>query len=317
MDGSRNRSHGDLAASATAVTPREGLHADAPPQVRYRTARVAGLDIFYREAGPDGAPTILMLHGFPTSSHMYRDLIPLLARDYRVIAPDYPGYGYSESPPHTAFPYSFERLTDVIEELTAALGLRRYVLLVQDFGGPVGFRLAARHPDRVLALLVQNAVAHEEGLSDGFAPARAYWADRNPETEAAMRTLLTPETTRFQYLHGARDPNRISPDSWTHAQAILDRPGNAEIQLELLYDYRSNLAQYPRWQAYFRTHQPPTLIVWGRNDPFFTLAGAEAYRRDLPAAELHVLEGGHFVIEEHAPTVAALIADFLARTLAE
>jgi pimeloyl-ACP methyl ester carboxylesterase len=308
---------GSLAAAALGAALAGGsTQAAEQPQVHYRTHQVDGLEIFYREAGPADAPTILMLHGFPTSSHMYRDLLPLLARRYHVIAPDYPGYGYSDAPAHTEFAYTFDHLTDVMEQLTEEIGVTRYSLLLQDFGGPVGFRLAARHPDRVQALLVQNAVAYEEGLSpDGFAAARAYWADRNPETEAGMRSVLTLEATRFGYLHGAGDPSLISPDSWSHAQAILDRPGNAEIQLDLFYDYRTNLGQYPLWQAYFREHQPPTLVVWGRNDPYFTVAGAEAFRRDLPQAELHLLEAGHFAIEERAPEIGGLIEDFLARAL--
>ena len=280
-------------------------------EVTYRTVDVDGINIFYREAGPPNGSAILMLHGFPASSHMFRDLLPKLADRYRVIAPDYPGSGHSDAPPAGKFNYTFEGLTDVVEGLTRKLGLARYVLYLQDFGGPVGFRLATRHPERVQALIIQNAVAHAEGLSDGFIPARAYWANRNAETEAPMRQLLTLETTRFQYLHGASRPERINPDSWVLHQALLDRPGNAEIQLALLYDYRNNPPQYPKWQAYLRERQPPTLVVWGKNDPFFTVAGAEAYRRDMPKAKVHLFDGGHFLLEDHSVEVASLIRNFL------
>ena len=280
-------------------------------EVTYRTVDVDGMSIFYREAGPPDGPAILLLHGFPASSHMFRDLMPRLADRYRVIAPDYPGSGHSDAPSVAQFSYTFERLTDVVEGLSQKLRLGRYVLYLQDFGGPVGFRLATRHPERVQALIIQNAVAHAEGLSDGFVPARAYWANRNAETEKPMRQLLTLETTRFQYLHGASRRERINPDSWVLHQALLDRPGNAEIQLALLYDYRNNPPQYPKWQAYLRERQPPTLVVWGKNDPFFTVAGAEAYRRDMPKAKIHLFEGGHFLLEDHSAEVATLIRDFL------
>lgn len=285
------------------------------PPVTYRSQAVDGLDIFYREAGPADAPAILLLHGFPTSSHMYRDLMPLLADRYRVIAPDYPGYGGSSAPDAADFAYSFDRLAAVMAGFVDALGLDRHALYLQDFGGPVGFRLAASRPERVTALVVQNAVAHEVGLSAAMDPARAYWADRNPETEAAMRGLLTLETTRFQYLTGAADPCRISPDAWIHAQYHLDRPSNDRIQLDLLHDYQSNIRAYPAWQDYLRRHQPPLLIVWGRHDPFFTPAGAEAYLGDVPAAELHFLNTGHFALEEEAATIAGLMRPFLDRAI--
>jgi pimeloyl-ACP methyl ester carboxylesterase len=286
--------------------------------IEYRTAEVAGLKIFYREAGPTDAPTILLLHGFPTSSHMFRDLLPKLAETYHVVAPDYPGYGYSDAPSVDTFDYSFEKLADVVEAFTEKLGLERYSLYIQDFGSPVGMRLATRHPERVEALIVQNAVAHIEGLSpEGFAPARAFWADRNAETEAPMRAYLQVDATKFQYLHGAQHPERISPDAWTFDQALLDRPGNAEIQLALLYDYRNNPPSYPKWQTYLREHRPPTLIVWGRNDPFFTVAGAEGFKRDVPDAELHWFEGGHFMLEEYADEVATLIKTFLSSRLGQ
>lgn len=280
-------------------------------QPRYQTREVENVDIFYREAGPAQAPTIILLHGFPTSSHMYRDLIPRLAVRYRVIAPDYPGYGFSGAPSPTTFSYTFDHLADVMDQFVEAVGAERYALYAQDFGGPIGFRLAVKHPERVAGMIIQNAVAHEEGLSESMDAARPYWANRNSETEAPMRALLTLETTRFQYLHGARDPKRISPDSWTHAQTLLDRPGNDEIQLAMLHDYGSNLKRYPEWQAYFRAHQPPTVVVWGKNDPFFTVEGAKAYARDIPGTETHFLEAGHFALEEETPRIAELILDFL------
>ncbi len=299
-----------LALAATALMAFTGL-ARSSPTVTYRTVDVDGIKVFYREAGPATAPVVLLLHGFPTSSHMFRDLIPQLAGEYRVVAPDYPGYGFSEAPPVGQFNYTFERLTDVVERFTEKIGLARYSLYMQDFGGPVGFRLAARRPERVEALIVQNAVAHAEGLSEAMAPARRFWANRNAETEQAMRGLLTLETTRFQYLHGAARPERVSPDSWTLAQALLDRPGNAEIQLALLYDYQSNLSRYAHWQAYLRERRPPVLVVWGVNDPFFTVKGANAYKREVPDAELHFFGGGHFLLEEYSAQIAELIKSSL------
>jgi pimeloyl-ACP methyl ester carboxylesterase len=307
-----------LVAMALIATTASSWAADSvAPVVSYKTVDVDGVKIFYREAGPANAPTVLLLHGFPTSSHMFRDLLPKLADGYRVVAPDYPGYGFSDAPPIEQFSYTFERLTDVIERFTEKLGLSRYSLYLQDFGGPVGFRLAARHPERVEALIVQNAVAHAEGLSEAIAPARRFWENRNAETEQAMRGLLTLETTKFQYLHGAAHPERVSPDSWTLDQALLDRPGNAEIQLALLYDYRHNLSRHKDWQAYLRERQPPTLVVWGVNDPFFTVAGATAYKRDVPEAELHFFGGGHFLLEEYATEIAGLIKRFLADRLVQ
>ncbi len=279
----------------------------------YKTQDVDGVRIFYREAGPPDAPVVLLLHGFPTSSHMFRDLIPRLAGRYRVIAPDYPGYGFSDAASPDTFSYTFDHLAQVIGGFAQAVGATRYALYLQDFGGPVGFRLAARHPERVAGLIVQNAVAHEEGLAASMNAARPYWRERTPVTEAPMRALLGPETTRFQFLHGTRDPSRVSPDSWTHAQARLDRPGNDQIQLAMLQDYGSNLKRYAEWQAYFRVHQPPTLVAWGRNDPFFTPEGAKAFGRDMPGTETHILDTGHFALEEDAPRIADLMLDFLER----
>jgi pimeloyl-ACP methyl ester carboxylesterase len=301
------------AAGAAGSRSVRMLPAGVALQVRYRTRQVDGLNIFYREAGPPGAPVILLLHGFPTSSHMFRDIIPRLSGRYRVIAPDYPGYGFSDAPPADKFRYSFDRLASVMDAFVRSLGITRFVLYAQDFGGPVGFRMAAMHPERITGLVIQNAVAHEEGLSAALKEARPFWERRTPETEAPMRAFLKPETTRYQYLAGARDPSAISPDAWLHAQALLDRPGSAEIQLSLLHDYGSNLRRYPEWQAYFRRHRPPMLVAWGKNDPFFTVAGAEAYRRDNPAAEVHLLDGGHFALEEFAPEISALMLSFVDR----
>jgi pimeloyl-ACP methyl ester carboxylesterase len=313
MDPVAPSARGSISGAAAATLLGTSVVTADFPQVSYKTQEVDGLRIFYREAGPADAPIVLLFHGFPTSSHMYRDLIPRLAVRYRVIAPDYPGYGFSDAPSPASFTYTFDHLANVMDKFVQAIGAQRYVLYAQDFGGPVGFRLAAKHPDRVAGLVIQNAVAHEEGLAPSMDVARPYWAKRTPETEAPMRALLTLDTTRFQYLHGARDPSRISPDAWTHAQALLDRPGNDKIQLAILHDYGSNLKQYPEWQTYFRAHQPPTLVAWGKNDPFFTVEGAQAYTRDMPGTETHILDTGHFALEEKAPKIADLMLEFLGR----
>lgn len=285
-------------------------------QVLSKTAKIEGLDIFYRSAGPEDAPVILLLHGFPSSSHMFRDLIPLLAARYRVIAPDYPGFGYSSAPAASAFPYSFEKLADIVEGLIEALGLTRYALYMQDYGGPVGFRLALRRPERVGGLIIQNAVANEAGWNpDIVAQMKPFWSNRDAETEKPFSDLLLPETTRFQYMHGASRSERLSPDAWTVDQAGLDRPGNREIQLRLLHDYQSNFAAYPAWQAYLRTHQPHALIVWGKSDPFFTLAGVDYLKAQLPAAEAHLYDAGHFALETHAEDIAERILSFMERVM--
>jgi len=283
--------------------------ANAAP--RYGSVRVGNVDVFYREAGPVDAPVLLALHGFPTSSHMYRALLNGLGHRWRVIAPDYPGFGQSSMPAMNDFTYGFAAYADVIEQFSAAIGLTRYALYVQDYGGPVGFRLAARHPDRVTGLIIQNANAYEEGFGPLFDPIRSLWERRDEEREAAVLALFKLDIKRFQYLEGATDPSRISPDTWSLDQYYMDRPGNDRIQLELQYDYRNNPPEYARWQRYFREHEPPTLIVWGRNDPFFTVAGAQAYLRDLPRAELHFFDGGHFVLEEHARRIVPIIDAFL------
>ncbi|WP_165228092.1 alpha/beta fold hydrolase [Aquisphaera insulae] len=281
----------------------------------HRTVEVDGLDIFYREAGPKDAPAILLLHGFPTSSQMFRNLIPALADRYRVIAPDYPGYGHSAMPSRDEFAYTFDNLAKVIDAFTGKVGLTRYALYVQDYGAPVGYRIASRHPERVTAIVVQNGNAYDEGLDDDFwKPIKDYWAQpESQERREALRGLLTYEATRWQYTHGVPHPERVSPDGPAHDQFLLDRPGNAEIQLDLFLSYGSNPPLYPGWQAYFRTHQPPVLIAWGKNDQIFPPAGAEPYKRDLKTLEYHLIDAGHFALESNGDEIAALIRDFLGR----
>jgi len=281
--------------------------------IRHRRTLVDGVEIFHREAGDPSRPTVLLLHGFPTSSHMYRNLIPQLADRWHVVAPDLPGFGFSAVPARETFGYSFEAITQVIERFTEVLGLTRFAVMVFDYGAPVGFRLALRHPERIAAIITQNGNACEEGLSEGWNPIRAYWQDPVEANRAALRGFLAPEATRWQYAHGVHDETLLAPEAWTLDQALLDRPGVAEIQLDLFLDYRSNVVLYPSIQRYLRTHQPPLLAVWGRNDPFFLPAGAEAFRRDLPDAEIHLLDAGHFALETRGAEIGGLIRDFLAR----
>ena len=287
----------------------------------YQTVSVAdprtgsALNLFYREAGPKDAPAVLLLHGFPTSSHQYRGLIARLADKYRVIAPDLPGFGFSDAPDAKAFGYTFDHLAEVIESFTDTIGLARYAVYVFDYGAPVGFRLAASHPERVSALISQNGNAYEEGLSDGWNPIRAYWNDPSEANRTQLRAMLAIGTTQFQYQHGEADTALIAPESYTLDQHFLDRAGSDEIQLDLFGDYKANVAMYPRFHEYFRAHRPPTLAVWGKNDPFFLPAGAEAFRRDLPDAEVHFVDGGHFPLETHLDEVAGIVRTFLARTL--
>ena len=281
----------------------------------YKNITIDGLNIFYREAGDKNRPAILLLHGFPSSSHMFRDVIPLLGAQYHVIAPDYPGFGYSDAPAADQFTYSFDKLTEMVEKFINAMGLKKYSLYMQDYGGPIGFRIAAKHPRRIESLIIQNANAYVEGISAAFDPMQPFWENRNAETETPVRALLTKETTIFQYTHGVEDISKVSPDAWNHDQALLERTGNDLIQLALLHNYTSNVALYGQWQEYFRTSQPSTLIVSGKNDPFFTPAGQEAFKRDLHDAELHLLETGHFALETHGQEIAALMLDFLNRKL--
>ncbi len=279
----------------------------------YKTATVGGRKIFYREAGDAALPTIVLLHGFPTSSFMFRNLIPLLADRFHVIAPDYVGFGQSDAPSATEFDYTFDNLTAHVAGLIDALGLTSYILYMQDFGGPVGFRLFAQRPEAVRGFVIQNTNAYMAGVGEPAAQVfLPLWENRNAETEAAARGFLAAGTTQFQYLVGARDEAAISPDNWTHDQALLDRPGTDACMLDLLDDYKTNVAAYDSWHAAFRAHTPKTLITWGRGDPFFTPAGAEAFLADLPEAKLVWLDSGHFVLDENAETVAAEIIDTFA-----
>jgi pimeloyl-ACP methyl ester carboxylesterase len=278
----------------------------------YNYADVHGNKMFYREAGDKKSPSIVLLHGFPSSSHMYRNLIPQLAKSLHVIAPDYIGFGYSDAPNPADFSYTFDNLAKHVEVfLFGALGLKKFSIYVQDYGAPVGYRIASKHPQAVDAIIVQNGNAYLEGIGGAFDPMKPFWANRNAETEKPVRALLTLETTTFQYTCGAKNPKQISPDNWTFDQIFLDRPGNDAIQLDLLQDYNSNLALYDGWHEYFRTSQPRTLILWGKNDPFFTVEGAKAYQRDLPKVELHLLDTGHFALEEEGDFIAERIKAFL------
>ena len=281
--------------------------------VTYDTLKIDNVEIFYREAGDPDKPTILLLHGFPTSSHMFRNLIPLLADKYHVVAPDYPGFGYSSAPSAAEFAYSFDNLSKVIDQFTVAKKLTKFSLYVQDYGAPVGYRLAVKHPERVQALIVQNGNAYEEGLRDFWNPLRDYWKNPTEDNANKLRGFLKLEGTKWQYTHGTRNPKHISPDTWTFDQALLDRPGNQEIQLKLFLDYGSNPALYPQWHAYFRKYQPPTLIVWGKNDQIFPAEGAEPYKRDLKNIEVHLLDTGHFALEEEGDRIAELIRSFLGK----
>jgi pimeloyl-ACP methyl ester carboxylesterase len=278
----------------------------------YQHATIRGLKMFYREAGSKSSPTIVLLHGFPSSSHMFRDLIPKLQDKFHLIAPDYIGFGYSGAPGVNEFQYTFDNLAAHVEEfLFGALDLKRFSIYVQDYGAPVGYRIAVRHPESIEGIVVQNGNAYAEGIGPAFDPMKPFWANRNAETEKPVRSLLTKETTIFQYTHGVKDLSRISPDSYTVDQHFLDRPGNDAIQLNLLHNYQSNLPHYDEWQKFFRSKQPKTLIVWGKNDPFFTVEGAKAYLRDIPKAELHLFDTGHFALEDSSDLIAPLIAKSL------
>jgi pimeloyl-ACP methyl ester carboxylesterase len=275
--------------------------------IAYRTTDVDGLKIFYREAGPADAPKLLLLHGFPTSSHMFRDLIPLLADRFHIIAPDLPGFGQSDAPKAN----TFDSLAETIDRFTEVVGFDRFAVYVFDYGAPTGFRLALRHPERITALISQNGNAYEEGLSDGWNPIRAYWQDASPANREALRAMLAPETTYWQYTHGVADPAQVSPDGYTLDNHYMAREGSAEVQLDLFADYKTNVALYPAFQDYFRTHKPPFLAAWGRNDPFFLPPGAEAFKRDNPNAQVTFFDTGHFALETHAAQIADAIRTFL------
>ncbi len=281
--------------------------------VTFRRVDVDGLKVFYREAGPKDARTILLLHGFPTAGHMFRDLIPQLDDRFHLVAPDLPGFGQSDMPARSAFTYTFENITNVIDRFTRLLGLQRFAIYVFDYGAPIGFRLAARQPESVTAIISQNGNAYEEGLSDGWNPIRAYWQAPSPKNREALRTFLAPETTRWQYTHGVPDVTAVSPDGYSLDNFYLARRGADEVQLDLFRDYESNVALYPTFQNYFRTHKPPFLAAWGKNDPFFLPDGAEAFRRDIPAAIVRFFDTGHFALETHSNEIAAAIGDFFAR----
>ena len=284
--------------------------------IKYQHATVDGHKIFYRQAGSKTAPAILLLHGFPTSSHMFRNLIPALADRYRVVAPDLPGFGFSGAPDRKQFRYTFEQLAKVIGSFTETIGLDRFAIYVFDYGAPVGLRLALAHPERITAIISQNGNAYEEGLSDGWNPIQKYWKEPTAENRAALREFLKPEATQWQYSHGVQDTALLAPEAYQLDSALLARPGNDEIQLDLFLDYASNVVLYPKFQEYFRTKRPPLLAVWGKNDPFFLPPGAEAFKRDNPEAEVRFFDTGHFALETHAQEIGSAIADFLSRKLA-
>lgn len=278
--------------------------------IRYRKARVENIEVFYREAGTPGKPKLLLLHGFPSSSHMFRELIPLLCNDFHIVAPDLPGFGQTDMPPREAFTYSFDHLASIIDGLTDAIGFDRYIIYVFDYGAPAGFRLAVKHPERIQGIVTQNGNAYVEGLSDGWNPIRAYWESPTDANRNALRAMLTPDATRWQYVHGTTDESQVSPDGIGLDNYYLAREGAHEVQLDLFFDYRSNIALYPTFQAYFRKHRPRLLAIWGKNDPFFLPPGAEAFRRDIPDADVRFLDTGHFALETHAVEIADAIRTF-------
>jgi len=282
---------------------------------RYKQATVDGNKIFYREAGPEKAAAILLLHGFPTSSHMFRNLIPALADRYHVVAPDLPGFGFSDAPDRRRFRYTFENLAKVIDGFVQSIGLKRHAIYVFDYGAPVGLRLALTHPERITAIISQNGNAYEEGLSEGWNPIQRYWKEPSEANRTALRDFLKPEATKWQYVHGVQDETLVAPEAYQLDSALLRRPANDEIQLDLFLDYASNVALYPKFQEYFRVKQPAVLAVWGKNDPFFLPPGAEAFKRDIPGAEVHFYNTGHFALETHYREIGDAILDFLARKL--
>ena len=293
-----------LAVAAVSQNPQQTVH---------KTIVINGVEIFYREAGPADAPTLLLLHGFPTSSHMFRNLIPALSDRYHLVAPDYPGFGNSAQLPLEAFDYSFDNLAALMETFVDRLGIKRYSLYLMDYGAPIGFRLAAKYPQRVQSLIVQNGNAYKEGLREFWDPIRKYWKDSSAANAKPLAGFISPEGVKWQYTHGVRNEEAISPDNWNVDLRHLTREGNSEIQLALFYDYQNNVPHYPAWQAYFRKHQPPTLIVWGKNDHIFPAEGAHPYKRDLQNLEFHLLDTGHFALEEDGQVIAALIRQFLSK----
>lgn len=299
---------GTAVVAATTLTA-----AESNSSVKYQTVEIEGQKIFYREAGAKDAPTILLLHGFPTSSHMFRNLIPQLADKYHVVAPDMPGFGQSSAPSPTEFEYSFDHMASVIDQFTQKLELDKFSLYLMDYGAPVGFRIAHKHPEKIQSLIIQNGNAYDEGLKDFWKPIKLYWEKDTAENRNALKSLLTIEATEWQYTHGVRDKAAISPDNWTVDQGLLDREGNNEIQLNLFKSYGTNPGLYPQWQEYLRSHQPPTLIVWGKNDHIFPADGAHPYKRDLKDLEFHLLDTGHFALEEDGDKIAELMRAFLAR----
>jgi len=284
---------------------------NAMPAITYRRVKVEGVNVFYREAGAANAPKLLLLHGFPSAGHMFRDLIPLLADRFHMIAPDLPGFGQSDMPARSQFKYTFDNIAHIIDRFTEAVGFDRFALYVFDYGAPTGFRLAAWHPERITAIVSQNGNAYEEGLSDGWNPIRAYWEDPSAANRNALRTFLDPETTRWQYTHGVADAASVSPDGLSLDNFYLARPGADEVQLDLFADYQSNISLYPSFQDYFRTHKPPFLAVWGEHDPFFLPAGASAFKRDIPHADVGFFDTGHFALETHAEPIAKAMREFL------
>lgn len=283
--------------------------------ILYRKVEVDGVRVFYREAGAAQAPNLLLLHGFPTSSHMFRDLIPLLADRFHVVAPDLPGFGQSDMPARSEFRYTFDNIAKVIDRFTEVIGLKRFAVYVFDYGAPTGFRLALWHPDRITAIISQNGNAYREGLSDGWNPIRAYWQEPTAANRDALRAFLAPESTLWQYTHGVSDTAAVSPDGYSLDNYYLARPGSDEVQLDLFLDYASNVALYPAFQNYFRTHRPPLLAVWGKNDPFFLPRGAEAFKRDIPGAEVRLLDTGHFALETHSKEIGEVIREFLGQVI--
>jgi pimeloyl-ACP methyl ester carboxylesterase len=281
--------------------------------IRYRTADVDGFKVFYRKAGNTDAPKLLLLHGFPSAGHMFRELIPLLADSFHIAAPDLPGFGQSDMPSRQKYSYTFDNMARVIQRFTEVVGFDRFAVYVFDYGAPTGFRLAARHPERITAIISQNGNAYEEGLSEGWNPIRAYWLDASEANRTALRSFLSPETTVWQYTCGVADTSLISPDGYSLDNFYLTRPGADEVQLDLLGDYKSNIELYPEFQSYFRKHRPPFLAVWGKNDPFFLPKGADAFKRDIPNADVRFFDTGHFALETHSHDIAAAIRDLLSR----